>query len=251
VCQAPSPCEFPAHAVLATVRSWSVPYRGNIAEVVYEYMEFHNNPDLYARVLTIVQSSGMGKSRMIDELSKHHFVIPLNLRDGESGRFFWCLISKFIPLTKLTGYPASDSKVRSWFKTPGLSPAQSDLRCSAFLTALLEKTLEIVEDPQRQIRNAIEKSPNLREDEKEVALNHYPIALQEQFRLFMTVGQTFSKQGDLRVNFYDRVIERANEVGFRWYSSGPMLTAMYSYSMRPTRPENAKHQRASSVHKVS
>jgi hypothetical protein len=76
-----------------------MPYQGNIAKVVYEYMESHNNPDMYARVLAIVQSSGMGKSRMIDELSKSHFVIPLNLRDGESGRFFWRLISKFKPLT--------------------------------------------------------------------------------------------------------------------------------------------------------
>lgn len=215
-------------------------------------MESHNNPDLYARVLAIVQSSGMGKSRMIDELSKDHFVIPLNLRDGGSGRFFKRLISKFTPLTKLTGYPASDSQVLNWITRHGFSPAQSDVRCSAFLTALLEKTLEIVEDPQRQIRNAIKESPNLREDEKAVALNDYPTTLQKQFRLFMTVGQTFSKQGDLRINFYDRVIERANKVGFRWYSSAPMLTAMYSYSVRcPACPKKATHQRASSVYKVS
>jgi hypothetical protein len=51
-------------------------------------MESHKDPVIYAHVLAIVQSSGMGKSRMIDELSKDHFVIPLNLRDGESGRFF-------------------------------------------------------------------------------------------------------------------------------------------------------------------
>jgi hypothetical protein len=184
-------------------------------------MKSHNNPDLYARVLAIVQSSGMGKSRMIDELSKKHFVIPLNLRNGESGRFFWHLISKFTPLTKLTGYPASDSEVRTWFKMPGFHPEQSDVRCSAFLTALLEKTLEIVKDPQHQIRNAIKELPNLRKDEKEAALNDYPVTLQQQFRLFMTVGQTFSKQGDLRINFYHRVIVRADEVGFRWYSSAP------------------------------
>jgi hypothetical protein len=76
-----------------------MPYQGNIAKVVYEYMKSHNNPDLYVRVLAIVQSSGMGKSRMIDELSKDHFVIPLNLRDGKSGRFFGRLIFKFKPLT--------------------------------------------------------------------------------------------------------------------------------------------------------
>jgi hypothetical protein len=117
---------------------------------------------------------------------------------------------------------------------------------------LLEKTLEIVKDPPRHIRNAIKESPNLGEDERAAALNDYPTTLQKQFRLFMTVGQTFSKQGNLRINFYRSVVERADEVGFRWYSSAPMLTAMCSYSMRrPKRPEKAKHQRASSVHKVS
>ena len=85
------PCELPAHTVPATVQSWSAPYQGNIAELVYQYVKSHNNPDLYARILAIVQSSGMGKSRMIDELSKKHFVIPLNLRNGDSGRFFGAL----------------------------------------------------------------------------------------------------------------------------------------------------------------
>jgi hypothetical protein len=98
VCEASPLCVSLAHTVPATVQSWSIPYRGNIAQVLYEYMQSHNNPDLYARILAIVQSSGMGKSRMIDELSKSYFVIPLNLRGGKSGRFFMRLISKFNPL---------------------------------------------------------------------------------------------------------------------------------------------------------
>lgn len=48
-------------------------------------MDEHEQVDLYARLLAIVQSSGMGKSRMIDELAKNHFVIPLNLRSGFEG----------------------------------------------------------------------------------------------------------------------------------------------------------------------
>jgi len=57
----PSLCELPAHTVPATVESWSRPYKGNIAQVIHEYMESHNDPDVYVRVLAIVQSSGMGK----------------------------------------------------------------------------------------------------------------------------------------------------------------------------------------------
>jgi hypothetical protein len=92
-------CELPAHTVPATLQSWTVPYRGNIAKLVYEYVKSHNNPDLYVCILAIVQSSGMEKSRMIDELSKKHFVIPLNFHNGESGRVFRHLISKLKPLT--------------------------------------------------------------------------------------------------------------------------------------------------------
>jgi len=32
----------------------------------------------------IIQSSGMGKSRAVDEMSKSHFVIPVNLREHTS-----------------------------------------------------------------------------------------------------------------------------------------------------------------------
>jgi len=43
---------------------------------------------LYARLLPLIQSSGMGKSRLIDEFSKNYFVIPFNLRAGNHGDFF-------------------------------------------------------------------------------------------------------------------------------------------------------------------
>ena len=45
-----------------------------------------SNPDrqYYAKYTAIVQSSGMGKSRAIDEMSKSHLVIPVNLQESES-----------------------------------------------------------------------------------------------------------------------------------------------------------------------
>ena len=68
----------------ATVKSWSVPYQGNIPRVLYEYMQTKNDPRWYEHILAIIQSSGMGKSRLIDEFSKDHFVVPLV---SESGGF--------------------------------------------------------------------------------------------------------------------------------------------------------------------
>lgn len=41
-------------------------------------------PDAYGRYCSIVQSSGMGKSRLFDEMSKNFFLIPINLRAADS-----------------------------------------------------------------------------------------------------------------------------------------------------------------------
>jgi hypothetical protein len=52
----------------------------------------------------------------------------------------------------------------------------------------------------------------------------FPESLPAQFRLFMTVGQTFDKQGDLRVLFYKAVVARATKVRPRLYSTPLPLT---------------------------
>lgn len=58
-------------------------------------MRKHNDPNIYARLLPIVQSSGMGKSRMVDELSKEYLVIPFNLRDVPEGKISCILLAYF------------------------------------------------------------------------------------------------------------------------------------------------------------
>lgn len=40
--------------------------------------------DSYGRFCVIVQSSGMGKSRLLDEHSKNYFMIPINLRSSDT-----------------------------------------------------------------------------------------------------------------------------------------------------------------------
>jgi hypothetical protein len=67
----------------ATVKSWNQVYVGSAANCLYDTIRDHcvtKDPTIYARYAAILQSSGMGKSRTIDELSKEHFVIPINLR---------------------------------------------------------------------------------------------------------------------------------------------------------------------------
>ncbi len=38
---------------------------------------------VYAHYTALVQSSGMGKSRTVDEMAKDHFLIPINLRGAK------------------------------------------------------------------------------------------------------------------------------------------------------------------------
>ncbi|KIM73021.1 hypothetical protein PILCRDRAFT_734751 [Piloderma croceum F 1598] len=75
---------------LATEFSWTREYIGDASVELWNHIKNHygSNEQVYANYLAIVQSSGMGKSRTVDEMSKRHFVIPMNLREADStGRF--------------------------------------------------------------------------------------------------------------------------------------------------------------------
>jgi hypothetical protein len=76
---------LPIHT--ATMKAWGQQYIGEAHECLYEVMHKHQeNKTAYGRFLSIVQSSGTGKSRMVDELSKEHLVVPINLRPiGDNG----------------------------------------------------------------------------------------------------------------------------------------------------------------------
>jgi hypothetical protein len=70
------------------MESWDIAYVGNAHDLLYEHIvHYSKEMDYYARYTSIVQSSGMGKSRTIDEFSKDHLVIPVNLRKNLDGTF--------------------------------------------------------------------------------------------------------------------------------------------------------------------
>ncbi|KAF8326117.1 uncharacterized protein EI90DRAFT_3128266 [Cantharellus anzutake] len=188
----------------ATVKSWSSEYRGDAANILYQYMMRQNIADTYARLLPIVQSSGMGKSRMVDEFSKKHFVVPV----GELKVIF------------SSRYPAPDHDVLNWFTRINLKEHESDTRFSAFLTALFER---------------------LSSAEKSAALMRYPKSLAGQFRLFMTVGQRFGQQAPLRVQFYEEVLVRAEEASLCFVSPlGHSQSRQLYSSNRPMTPSKQK-----------
>ncbi len=70
----------------ATMDSWDIDYVGN--DLLYDHIKYYAaNDSKFARYTLIVQSSGMGKSRTIDELCKKHLIVPLNLREDTNGDF--------------------------------------------------------------------------------------------------------------------------------------------------------------------
>ncbi len=63
-------------------KAWNTEYQGNNAQLLFDNicnMKDVSNP--YSNQVSVTQSSGTGKSRMVHELGKLVFTIPFNLRD--------------------------------------------------------------------------------------------------------------------------------------------------------------------------
>jgi hypothetical protein len=79
---------LPTHwrSTAAVERSWNREFTGDAASALWKYITAHFGQDksVYAHYAAIVQSSGMGKSRMVDQLAKCRFIIPINLRGPNS-----------------------------------------------------------------------------------------------------------------------------------------------------------------------
>jgi hypothetical protein len=154
---------------------------------------------MYARYTSIVQSSGMGKSRAIDELSKKHLVVPLCLREGSNGKF--SINCEVVQTSTLAlGFPPADENVRHWFLLyTGETKRTAYGRAGAFLCALfvtLDNYLGKIDEEMAAI------SPNVGPSESQAA----------KFRLLMKTGQTFHGQGEPRKKFYDEVLRLADKV---------------------------------------
>ena len=75
----------------ATERAWSYTFRGNAQLVLLETISdlLNRNRSPYARLTSIVNSSGTGKSRMVDELGVAIITVPMCLRPhGTQGFMF-------------------------------------------------------------------------------------------------------------------------------------------------------------------
>lgn len=68
------------------VEAWKTEYRTTTAQKLVEKLRaMHGDGEykVYSSSVPIIQSSGTGKSRMVDEMAKHIFTIPFNIRAQE------------------------------------------------------------------------------------------------------------------------------------------------------------------------
>ncbi|KAH8992520.1 hypothetical protein EDB92DRAFT_1858291 [Lactarius akahatsu] len=107
----------------AVTKSWKVPFIGDRALQALEWhvIEEKNKAMAYGPYCSIVQSSGMGKSRLLDEFSKNHFLIPVNLRRKET-----------------SGFPPPDDAIRD------LLTQVDENGMLHFLIVLFEKTTRVI-----------------------------------------------------------------------------------------------------------
>lgn len=103
----------------AVERSWTADFVGQRTVTA---LENHVKQQMtmgkrYARYCSIVQSSGMGKSRLLDEFAKEHFLIPINLRP-KGGEGVSCPFHLYGLSNSSVRSPPADDQVREFLTSP-------------------------------------------------------------------------------------------------------------------------------------
>ncbi|KAH9082104.1 hypothetical protein EDB83DRAFT_613711 [Lactarius deliciosus] len=157
----------------AVARSWLSPFAGEqVLEALAEHIvEERRKEGTYAPFCSIVQSSGMGKSRLVDEFSKTNFLIPINLR--RSGA---------------SGFPPPDDVVRDLLtQRDPVGKNKTFGRSLYFLVALFQRAASVITN---DLKGASSRSERI-----------------TQFREFMTTGQSMGSVGTKRLNFYKGIVD--------------------------------------------
>jgi hypothetical protein len=171
---------------IAIMRSWQTPFIGTrtLRALEEHVVELVSNELSYGPYCSIVQSSGMGKSRLVDQFAKTNFLIPLNLREGIANEG----VSSFSIMTSspmFIGFPPPDNVIRDLLTRPGNDENKIYPRMLHFLFELFEKTSRVIADDLGEVMTRSQRI----------------IA----FRDFMTNGQNADGAGKTRQKFYDEI----------------------------------------------
>ncbi|KAF5371940.1 hypothetical protein D9615_008098 [Tricholomella constricta] len=156
-------------------------FEGNNHQLLYELMDSlvtapSNIQGPYVNALSIIQSSGMGKSRVVDAVATLKVAFPFNLREILPGG--------------QAAYPPSDHNVRDFFHPRYMETEQAlEIRYIYFFIALFSIGARRIQD-----------LPN--NNSESVAM---------RWRQYLSEGSTMSEVGPAREKFYSDVIQEANK----------------------------------------
>ncbi|TFY74196.1 hypothetical protein EWM64_g9816 [Hericium alpestre] len=174
----------------ATVQSWKINYQGSTTAVlmntIRDYLRAQNH---YARYFAFVQSSGTGKSRIVDELAKTLISTPVNLAAKT--------------------FPPGDRQVRVWLGLDSYEQSDRDassLRLHAYLYAVLTTTLVNLKEIARS-----ENISTLTDDALDDIVKRRSHELATSFHDHMAKDMTFESHGPFRDGFYKSVLGLANK----------------------------------------
>ncbi|KDQ06114.1 hypothetical protein BOTBODRAFT_181892 [Botryobasidium botryosum FD-172 SS1] len=114
----------------ATEKAWKYPFQGSAHKALLKrlrHLEKTWSKELnhYAKFVPLIQSSGTGKSRLLDEMAKEAYVIPLNIRDSRE-----------------KGYPLADPGVLN-FLTTADNASECEAKIWTFLRCLLDQAANV------------------------------------------------------------------------------------------------------------
>ncbi|KAG7089193.1 hypothetical protein E1B28_010895 [Marasmius oreades] len=141
---------------------------------------YHINTEHYNRSFPVVQSSGMGKSRLMDHSATLRFAIPFNVHE------------KMDPGTKT--YPPFDHEDREYLTKEFEHEVDAITRPLVFLQALFNETVAELQSQKTEITKGTPQ---------EIAGKWYN---------WMKDGSTVDNVGPNRTMLYDRVVKKAKEL---------------------------------------
>ncbi|KAF8491845.1 hypothetical protein F5888DRAFT_1892004 [Russula emetica] len=189
----------------ATRDAWGGKYKGDLADVLRETIADYLSKDRtpYARLTTVVNSSGTGKSRMVDQLGTETITVPMCLR--QRGR---------------EGFPPVDMELRDWLVSDLGDRTAVQNRLHGFLCSLLmvaHERLETIAKEQdvpelpRLSKEAAKERYGEEPDECMSSVVNRQKKLASAFRERMTKGQSYHSSNSDRRTFYKDVIARAKQ----------------------------------------
>jgi hypothetical protein len=193
--------------ILSAERAWISTFRGNahlvLLETIADLLDRNRNP--YARLTNIINSSGTGKSRTVDQLGKKIITVPMCLRSEST-----------------EGFPPSDSSLRHWLVFGDSSYQCNDQRrLNHFVYALLivtRTTLETIVTEGKDVPPLPDLNDRNVRDMSEIEREKHASCVKDRqawlastFRNLMTTGQSSKFSNTYRKKFYDDVIKLANQ----------------------------------------